>query len=117
MTDAAIHEIKQYDILLCTCSHSASPRITRAANVTQCIIDECGMCTEPESLIPLTCHKPQQVVLIGDHKQLRPIVKQPTAKELGLERSLFERYAKEAILLDMQYRMVGLPNNVINALR
>ena len=85
--------------------------------MTQCIIDECGMCTEPESLIPLTCHKPQQVVLIGDHKQLRPIVKQPTAKELGLERSLFERYAKEAILLDMQYRMVGLPNNVINALR
>ena len=85
--------------------------------MTQCIIDECGMCMEPETLVPLVSHKPAQVVLIGDHKQLRPIVSNPIAKELGLEISMFERQANlcknkygksfKVIMLREQYRMVG----------
>ena len=39
--------------------------------VDQLIIDECGMCLEPESLIPIARYNPKQIVLIGDHKQLR----------------------------------------------
>ena len=31
----------------------------RGCNITQCVIDECGMCTEPETLIPLISLKPQ----------------------------------------------------------
>ena len=38
--NASMEEITKYDIILCTCSASASPRIVRAANVTQLIIDE-----------------------------------------------------------------------------
>jgi len=45
-------------------------------------------------------------VLIGDHKQLKPIVINRDAKNLGLDRSLFERYADRAIMLNEQYRMV-----------
>ena len=45
---------------------------------------------EPESLIPVVTHKTtEQVVLVGDHRQLRPIVVSPTARGLGLNRSLF----------------------------
>ena len=50
-------------------------------------------------------------MLIGDHKQLRPIVKDPTAANLGLTTSLFERYAlmkkTGLIQLEEQYRMVS----------
>ena len=52
-----------------------------------------------------------KVVLIGDHKQLRPIVMNNTARRLGLEKSLFERYAvmktTGLIMLNEQYRMVN----------
>lgn len=48
-----------------------------------------------------------QVVLLGDHKQLRPVVKNEQLQSLGLDRSLFERYHMDAYLLDTQYRMVS----------
>jgi len=104
---ASIEELKHYDIVLCTCSASSSKRILRGTNIAQIIIDECAMCKEPEALIPLVAfNSAEHVVLIGDHKQLQPIVINKDAKELGLERSLFERYADKAVMLNLQYRMV-----------
>jgi superfamily I DNA and/or RNA helicase len=63
---------------------------------------------EPQTLVPIVSLKPQQITLIGDHKQLRPIVLNQTAKDLGLERSMFERQQNlyDIFMLDMQYRMV-----------
>jgi len=107
VNEASVEELKNYDIVLCTCSASSNKRIQRGTNVAQIIIDECAMCKEPEALIPMvTFGSAQQVVLIGDHKQLQPIVINKDAKVLGLEKSLFERYADKAIMLDLQYRMV-----------
>jgi len=107
INEANIEELKQYDIVLTTCSGSGSKRIKRGTNVAQIIIDECAMCMEPEALVPLVSFgSAEKVVLIGDHKQLQPIVMNRDAKHLGLERSLFERYAHKAIMLDTQYRMV-----------
>ena len=76
-------------------------------NVTQCIVDECGMCMEPETLIPIVNSKAPQVVLIGDHKQLQPIVTNKLARSLGLRTSMFERFSKTAFMLEEQYRMVS----------
>jgi len=102
-----VHELKNYDVILCTCAASASPRLTLGANINQIMIDEGGMCMEPECLIPLVSFKcANQVVLIGDHKQLQPIVFNAVAKNLGLEKSLFERYKNRALMLNEQYRMV-----------
>ena len=101
ITDASMDEIAKYDIILCTCSVSASNRIVRAANITQVVVDECAMCMEPEVLIPLVCFKPKQIVLVGDHRQLRPIILCSKARRLGMERSLFERWAE---LIRLQYR-------------
>ena len=66
------------------------------------------MCMEPESMIPIVLFRGvEQIALFGDHKQLRPIVISQTAKDLGLDKSLFERYAERAVMLTTQYRMVS----------
>ena len=64
------------------------------------------MCLEPESLVPITSSGARQVVLIGDHKQLQPVVQDQVAKTLGLSVSMFERHSKRAMMLQVQYRMV-----------
>jgi len=93
-------------IVLCTCVVAGSPRIvTSCDNVQQCIVDECGMCMEPESLVPITGSRARQIVLIGDHKQLQPVVQDHVAKSLGLNVSMFERHSKRAKMLRLQYRM------------
>lgn len=80
----------------------------------QIIIDECAMCTEPETLIPLVGFSPaiKRIILIGDHKQLQPISRCKEAKKALLNKSLFERYTEidadhsKVIMLTEQYRMV-----------
>ena len=95
-------------IILCTCAVAGMPRIASSCedNIWQCIVDECGMCMEPESLVPITCSGVQQVVLIGDHKQLQPVIQDNLAMTLGLNVSMFERLSKRAKMLELQYRMV-----------
>lgn len=63
-----------YDIILCTCNEAAGDRIKKyfEFTVAECIIDECGMAMEPESMAVI--RHAQQVVLIGDHKQLQPVL-------------------------------------------
>ena len=109
VTKACVEELPNYDVVFCTCAASSSKKMRSGTQIRQIIIDECGMCMEPESLIPLVCYKDaKQVVLIGDHKQLQPIVTNGVAKDLGMQKSLFERYGDRAIMLDEQYRMVIL---------
>ncbi|ESO11598.1 hypothetical protein HELRODRAFT_71671 [Helobdella robusta] len=103
LKEASAEELKNYEIILCTCPASTNSRLLHGSLV---IIDECGMCKEPECLLPLLNHPhARQVVLIGDHKQLQPIVKNRTAAEKGLQTSLFERYGEQSFMLNKQYRM------------
>ncbi|NXG16697.1 HELZ2 Helicase, partial [Grallaria varia] len=100
-----MYQLMCHDVILCTCSAS-SASILEQLNVRQIIIDECAMSTEPETLIPLVSHRrAEKVVLLGDHKQLRPVVNNDVCKSLGMETSLFERYQEQAWMLDVQYRM------------
>lgn len=105
LVDARTYELLRHDVILCTCSAASAPCLEKL-NVQQIIIDECAMSTEPETLIPLVSHhRAAKVVLLGDHKQLRPVVNNDFCKSLGMEISLFERYRKQAFMLDTQYRM------------
>ena len=61
-----------FDIVLCTCNEAAGTRIKDYFTVAECIIDECGMAMEPESMAAI--QHAQHVVLIGDHKQLQPVL-------------------------------------------
>ncbi|XP_009560951.2 helicase with zinc finger domain 2 isoform X2 [Cuculus canorus] len=102
---ARSYELMNHNVILCTCS-AASASSLEKLNVKQIIIDECAMSTEPETLIPLVSHcYAEKVVLLGDHKQLRPVVNHDFCKSLGMEKSLFERYRNQAWMLDTQYRM------------
>ena len=78
------------------------------------------MCTEPKTLVPLVpatldsaSAAIENVVLIGDYKQLRPILKDNIAAELGLQHSMLERQWEGSrrdgfnrVMLQRQYRMV-----------
>ena len=101
-----------YDIILTTCNECAGKRLLKLRDyerVAHVIIDECGMAYEPETIaaINLSNH-----VMIGDHKQLQPVVKYTPARENGLGTSHFERYAENfehecLFTLEVQYRMVS----------
>lgn len=97
------------NVILVTCTTAYSPRILSACEdfLCQCIIDECGMCIEAETLCGMLGSGAEQVVLIGDHKQLQPVIQCDKAKDLGLGISMFERYSEQALMLEIQYRMVS----------
>uniref|UniRef100_A0A667XTW8 RNB domain-containing protein n=1 Tax=Myripristis murdjan TaxID=586833 RepID=A0A667XTW8_9TELE len=109
LSSARKFELERHDIILCTCTVSSTPSLIKTVLARQILIDECAMATEPQALIPLVCNKPEKIVLIGDHKQLRPIVKNEHVRRLGMAKSLFERYftvyKTRAVMLDTQYRM------------
>ena len=58
--------------------------------------------------IALRLLSPVRVILVGDHKQLPPVVISKTAADRGLVRSLFERFISNGnpfVRLTVQYRM------------
>ena len=98
------------EIVLCTCNESSSFRISNSLKPVYCIIDESAMATEPECMVPIC--SAENVILIGDHRQLQPVIENATAASKGLECSLFERYAESkqrqsVQMLQIQYRMVS----------
>jgi hypothetical protein len=72
-----------------------------------CIVDEAGQVTQPVCLGPLRFAR--TFVLVGDHHQLPPLVRNRAAKEEGMEESLFKRLATAqptaVVQLTVQYRM------------
>ena len=104
---AAEREILQAaDVVCCTCSAAGDPRIS-LLRFRQCLIDEATQATEPECLIPIVLGA-KQLVLVGDHCQLGPVVMCKKAAKAGLGTSLFERLVMlslRPIRLQVQYRM------------
>ena len=103
--DAYELELNEHDIILSTCIATSTSVLSKIKNFKQLIIDEAGMTKEPEALVPILLCNPEKVVLIGDHEQLRPIIKCQNARDLGLDQSLFERYCQKVTMLEDQYRM------------
>ncbi|XP_074646768.1 3'-5' exoribonuclease HELZ2-like isoform X2 [Tubulanus polymorphus] len=101
-------EIINCEILLCTCRTFMRNMIQSALNkcqVTQLVIDDNNMISEPESIAVISASKCQQIILLGDSLQLQPFVISDEARSLGLNKSLFSRYENKAIRLESQYRM------------
>ena len=118
---AEIAVLKKVQVIFCTCSETGSPRVRESIKqAEQCIIDECGMCIEPETLLPMMLSK--KIILVGDHKQLQPVVLSKTAESLGLKISMFQRLSEDknmsryCIMLTEQYRMVSCINFVLRSL-
>ncbi|KMZ70880.1 Regulator of nonsense transcripts-like protein [Zostera marina] len=104
---ATEREISQSaDVICCTCVGAGDPRLTNF-RFRQVLIDESTQATEPECLIPLVLGV-KQVILVGDHCQLGPVIMCKKAARAGLARSLFERLVLlgvKPIRLQVQYRM------------
>ncbi|XP_051779352.1 DNA replication ATP-dependent helicase/nuclease DNA2 [Erpetoichthys calabaricus] len=71
-----------------------------------CIVDEASQISQLICLGPLFYAK--RFVLVGDHQQLPPIVRNVEARALGMDESLFkrlERHSEAVVQLNVQYRM------------
>ncbi|KAJ8517197.1 hypothetical protein ONZ45_g5573 [Pleurotus djamor] len=94
------------DVICCTCVGSGDPRLNKLKFRTV-LIDEATQAAEPECMIPLVLGC-KQVVLVGDHQQLGPVIMNKKAARAGLTQSLFERLVllgNRPIRLQVQYRM------------
>ncbi|KAG5646157.1 hypothetical protein DXG03_004210 [Asterophora parasitica] len=95
------------DVICTTCITSACIAL-KVIDFPVVFLDEASMSTEPASLIPIMKGS-RHLSLIGDHKQLPPVIASPEAQALGLGLSLFERLTQEgvvpSVMLDTQYRM------------
>ncbi|KAK6947477.1 RNA helicase UPF1, 1B domain [Dillenia turbinata] len=107
LKQATEREISQSaDVICCTCVGAGDPRLANF-RFRQVLIDESTQATEPECLIPLVLGV-KQVVLVGDHCQLGPVIMCKKAARAGLAQSLFERLVLlgvKPIRLQVQYRM------------
>ncbi|KAI9189782.1 ATP-dependent RNA helicase [Blastocladiella emersonii ATCC 22665] len=94
------------DVICCTCVGAGDMRLSKQ-RFRSVLIDEATQATEPEVFIPLV-RGAKQVVLVGDHQQLGPVVMNKKAAQAGFTQSLFERLILlgiRPIRLQVQYRM------------
>lgn len=77
------------DVICCTCVGAGDPRLAKQ-RFRYVLIDESTQATEPECMVPIVLG-PKQVIMVGDHCQLGPVVMCKKAAAAGLSQSLFER--------------------------
>lgn len=94
------------DVICCTCVGAGDPRL-KNFRFRQVLIDEATQAIEAEALIPISMGA-KQIIMVGDHCQLGPVVMCKAAAKAGLTQSLFERLVLNGIRpirLQVQYRM------------
>ncbi|KAI4312714.1 hypothetical protein MLD38_037514 [Melastoma candidum] len=101
--------LKSTRLMLCTTASSYKlHRYTDEAPLRYLVIDEAAQLKECESVIPLQLPLIRHVVLVGDERQLPPMVESKVSKQASFGRSLFERLSSLCYhrhLLNIQYRM------------
>ncbi len=105
-TKAEQELLQAADVICTTCVGAGDPRLQQF-RFRQILIDEATQAMEGECLIPIVLGA-KQLVLVGDHCQLGPVVMCKKAAKYGLTTSLFERLVYIGIRplrLQIQYRM------------
>jgi regulator of nonsense transcripts 1 len=94
------------EVICTTCVSAGDPRLA-AFRFRSVLMDEATQATEPEAMIPIV-HGCKQLVFVGDHCQLGPVITDKRAAAAGLGQSMFERLIAlgiRPIRLVVQYRM------------
>ncbi len=94
------------DVICTTCVGAGDPRLSNF-RFHKLLIDESTQAMEAECFIPIVLGV-KQLVLVGDHCQLGPVIMSKVAARNGLTTSLFERLihlGTRPIRLQVQYRM------------
>lgn len=109
--------LRNSDVICCTCVGAGDPRLSKF-QFKSILIDESTQATEPECMVPVILGA-KQLILVGDHCQLGPVVMCKKAAHAGLSQSLFERLVVlgiRPIRLQVQYRMhpalSAFPSNI-----
>jgi regulator of nonsense transcripts 1 len=97
---------KEADVVCCTLE-SAARKCLAELRFPIVIMDEATQAVESSALIPLI-HHATKMVLVGDQKQLGPVVSLAQLKSRKYDRSLFDRLIEQGVapeMLDLQFRM------------
>ena len=98
--------LQQIPIIVATTSTISNPSFEQLG-IQTIIIDEASQMTEPTLLSAIM--EGDRMILVGDHKQLPPVVQNPKSQKGGLSLSLFERLGQMSSqtihLLTHQFRM------------
>ncbi|GBG28920.1 DNA replication ATP-dependent helicase/nuclease DNA2 [Hondaea fermentalgiana] len=102
---------------------SAKSAFVRKCKFDYVIVDEAGQAITPQLIGPIS--RAKRFILIGDDKQLPPLVKSTHAKALGMGETLLkelgEAHEKSRVFLSKQYRMnreiMDLANDLVYAPR
>ncbi|MFS7911495.1 putative P-loop containing nucleoside triphosphate hydrolase, DNA2/NAM7 helicase, helicase [Helianthus anomalus] len=95
-------------LIFCTASSSIKLCIKGMTPIEMVLIDEAAQLKECESVIPLQLPGVRNAVLVGDERQLPPMVQSKICSDAKFGRSLFERLVllgHQKHLLNVQYRM------------
>ncbi|OHS96197.1 regulator of nonsense transcripts 1 [Tritrichomonas foetus] len=98
--------VYESDVVCATCVSAGGARL-KDVNFKAVIFDESGQCLDPDLLIALT-HNAQQAVLVGDHRQLGPVVVSRAAALGRFDIPLMQRLVLlgvHPVVLRKQYRM------------
>ena len=109
--------IRSVQVICCTCVLAGSDRL-RDLRFSHVILDEATQSVEAQALIPFV-RGAEFGVLVGDHKQLGPVVQSRAAADAGAAVSLFERLVLcgyPVWPLRRQYRMHPLISAFPNAM-
>ncbi|MBC7473129.1 MAG: AAA family ATPase, partial [Candidatus Sericytochromatia bacterium] len=104
-------ELNNFPLLACSSITAMSSALVKRLKFDVAVIDEAGQLTEPGALSVVL--QADKFILVGDHKQLPPVVQSEQAKGLGLSTSLFEKlinmnrenHDDVLVTLQEQYRM------------
>ncbi|KAF9936379.1 hypothetical protein BGZ65_002487 [Modicella reniformis] len=109
---------KEAKIIAMTCTHAALKRrelVNLGFKYDNIVMEEAAQILEVETFIPMLLQEPEdgvnrlkRVILIGDHNQLPPVVKNTAFQQFGnMEQSMFTRFVRlgvPTIELDAQGR-------------
>ena len=90
------------DVVAATTAACGS-RVLKSQSFDVAVVDEAGQLTEPGTFLPATLS--DRFVLVGDHRQLPPVVRAENDLRTSLFERLIEAYPGAAVMLDRQYRM------------
>ena len=90
------------DVVAATTAACGS-RVLKSQSFDVAVVDEAGQLTEPGTFLPATLS--ERFVLVGDHRQLPPVVRAENDLRVSLFERLIEEHPDAAVMLDRQYRM------------
>ena len=97
--------VNEFQIIISTAVNTKCKKL-EGQKYKYIIMDEATQATQMDALIPIM--QASHVTLIGDQKQLGPVILTRQAKEMGFDQSMFERLLKNGVpntMLNTQYRM------------